>query len=250
MSKYKKWYDAITKRGQTRILETYTESHHIIPESLGGKDSPDNLTELTAREHFICHWLLVKIYKDGDAHWKMLNALRIMRAENKKQTRYSTKITSRVYENLKEEYARLQSERFSGTNNGFYGKKHKDDARKKISEANRGEKNGAKKPEARLKLSVSRLGKKREEFNEEWKLNLSKNHKSKQPGFNGSLSDDTKKKIGDKIRGRKQSDEEKLARSLANKGKIREKQLCPHCNQVIAVNTYVRWHGDNCKKKV
>ena len=63
------------------------------------------------------------------------------------------------------------------------------------------------------------------------------------------VSEETKKKIGDKIRGRKQTDEEKEARRIANLGKKREKKQCPHCNQLVAVNGYARWHGDNCKKR-
>ena len=117
MNKYETWYAAITKRGQDRHTDSYTESHHIIPRSLGGNDEPTNITKLTAREHFICHWLLTKIYREGEAHWKMLNALRIMRAENAKQTRYSNRITARVYTNLKEEYSKLQSEKMMGENN-------------------------------------------------------------------------------------------------------------------------------------
>ena len=78
---------------------------------------------------------------------------------------------------------------------------------------------------------------------------MSKNHRSKRPDFNGSLSEETKKKIGDKIRGRKQSPEERAMRGLANKGKKREKLLCPHCQKMIAVNTYPRWHGDRCSER-
>lgn len=26
-------------------------------------------------------------------------------------------------------------------------------------------------------------------------------------------------------------------------------KICSHCNKLIAVNTYPRWHGDNCKRK-
>lgn len=37
------------------------ERHHVIPKCLGGSNSKDNLVELTAREHFICHWLLHRI---------------------------------------------------------------------------------------------------------------------------------------------------------------------------------------------
>jgi hypothetical protein len=65
--------------------------------------------------------LLTKIYPTGEEHWKMINAFRMMRAKNPNQQRYSTKITSRVYENLKKEYSALQSTRVSGENNPMYG---------------------------------------------------------------------------------------------------------------------------------
>jgi hypothetical protein len=250
MNKYEKWYKDITQRGQTRLLETYTETHHITPRSLGGSNSKENITKLTAREHFICHWLLIKIYKTGEEHWKMLNALRIMRAENKNQTRYSTKITASVYQQLKEEYSKLQSLKFKGENNGFFGKKHTEETKLKIKQANTGEKNGAKKESTKLKISEKKKGVKRGEFNQQWIENLSKNHKSKQPGFDGSLSEATKRKISQSMRGRKQSEEEKKARSLANMGKKKPKKQCPHCHKFIAVNGYARWHGDNCNKKV
>lgn len=252
MNKYEKWYADITKRGQTRVIESYTETHHIIPESLGGDDSTQNLTELTAREHFICHWLLTKIYKDGDAHWKMLNALRIMRAENKNQTRYSTKITSRVYENLKEEYSRLQSEKVAGQNNPMFGDKfyRSEEGFRKQKEAVTGDKNGSKKPEARLKIANSKIGKKRDEFSDEWRKNLSTAVSGENNGMYGkNHTEETKQKQREKAIGRKQSEEVKKKKADAIRGLKREKQLCSHCNQMIAVNTYARWHGDNCKKK-
>ena len=124
MNKYKQWYANITERAKNRHLDSYTESHHIIPRSLGGGDEPDNLVNLTAREHFICHWLLVKM-TTGQEHYKMLNALRMMRAEKQGQQRYTTKITARVYESIKQEYAELQSKQFTGTGNGMFGKHHK-----------------------------------------------------------------------------------------------------------------------------
>lgn len=42
--------------------EGYTERHHIIPSCIGGGDEPENLIRLTAREHFVAHRLLAKIY--------------------------------------------------------------------------------------------------------------------------------------------------------------------------------------------
>jgi hypothetical protein len=60
---YKKHYRLLCERGQVRILKnTYTEVHHVIPKCLGGGNAKENLTTLTAREHFIAHWLLSRMY--------------------------------------------------------------------------------------------------------------------------------------------------------------------------------------------
>lgn len=78
----------------------YFEKHHIIPKCLFGSNSKSNLVLLTAREHFICHWLLIKMTLGND-QYKMMNALRMMRSSGSQHDRYDTKITSRVYENLR-----------------------------------------------------------------------------------------------------------------------------------------------------
>jgi hypothetical protein len=245
MNKYERAYQIIISNGSTTKQPGY-ERHHIVPESLGGTDDASNLVYISARVHFVCHWLLTKIYPTGEEHWKMLNALRMMRAENPNQKRYKTKITSRVYAKLKEEYSVLQSQRMKGSGNGFYGKRHTDDAKQRISEANTGRIQPLHEKE---KQRAKMTGRTREAFSEEWLENLSKNHRSKQPGFDGSLSEETKKKIGDRIRGTKQSEETKQKKADAIRGLKREKRLCPHCQQLVAVNGYARWHGDNCKYK-
>jgi hypothetical protein len=245
MNKYEKWYTAITERAKNRTVTGYTESHHVIPRSLGGSDDADNLVDLTAREHFVCHWLLVKIHT-GESRNKMIYALRMMRAEKHGQQRYESKITARVYESIKKEYSEIASKRFSGAGNGFYGKHHTPEAREAIRQKNIGNQIN---DNQREKIVQSKLGKKRQPFNEEWKENLSRNHKSKQPDFDGSLSNETRRKIGDKLRGRKQTEEEKQRRALANTGKTKPKRHCAHCDRMIAVNTYARWHGDHCGLK-
>jgi hypothetical protein len=67
-NKYTKCYNRIIERAQlyhrTKKKDTYFESHHILPKSLGGIDSSDNKILLTAKEHFICH-LLLTIDQDG-----------------------------------------------------------------------------------------------------------------------------------------------------------------------------------------
>ena len=244
MNKYETWYATIIKNAKQRILESYTEIHHIIPRSLGGQDTKDNLVDLTAREHFVCHWLLTKIYPTGEEHWKMLNALRMMRAEKSGQHRYNTKITGRVYAQLKEEYSILQSEKNKGAGNRFYGKQHTEEAKRRISEANTGRKQTA---EEKQKQIDAITGRKRVPFSEEWKAKLSASSAGENNSRYGvEVSEETRKKIGDKIRGRKHTEEEKKKRADAIRGTKREKLLCPHCQQLIAVNTYPRWHGDRC----
>jgi hypothetical protein len=74
---YKKIYDQIIDRSKCRKIEGYTEKHHIIPKCMGGNNSIENLAILTAREHFLCHLILVEIYptipKLKQALWVMVN---------------------------------------------------------------------------------------------------------------------------------------------------------------------------------
>jgi len=112
-NKYSKTYFAITSNAKQRITEGYTELHHIIPQSMGGSNDKDNLVELTAREHFICHWLLIKM-TEGKDRSKMLYALNGMKAENRYQQRYNTKITARVYETYRIEHAENHSNTMKG----------------------------------------------------------------------------------------------------------------------------------------
>lgn len=220
MNKYKKWYADIIENAKHRVLDGYKESHHILPRSLGGSDNNDNIVDLTAREHFICHWLLTKIYT-GEARGKMINAMYMMRAESSHQKRYESKITSRIYENLREEYSQY------------------------ISNLNKGR---VQPPEEKEKQILAQTGRTRGSFSNEWKENLSKNHKSKNPNYNTAHSEETKKKMSEKAKGRKYSAETIEKRASKIRGSKREKILCPHCKNLIAVNTYPRWHGDNCKE--
>ena len=112
-NKYTKYYTSLTNRAKGRILNEYTERHHIIPQSLGGSNNKDNLVDLTAREHFICHWLLIKMTEGGHRS-KMLYALQGMKAENKYQQRYSSSITARVYEKYRIEHSQNHSETMKG----------------------------------------------------------------------------------------------------------------------------------------
>lgn len=117
---YKKIYDSIIEYRKVQPpLKEYCETHHIIPKSIGGSNIKDNLVILTAREHFICHLLLVKIYENSQNYYKMVKAFFMMQSESTNQQRY---ISSRKYSKLKEYFAKMQSNSVTGNKNPNYGK--------------------------------------------------------------------------------------------------------------------------------
>ena len=218
MNKYSRWYEAIIDRARPRKLDGYKERHHIIPRSLGGNDSDLNLVDLTAREHFICHWLLVKMHT-GLNRGKMINALVMMRASSKYQDRY---INGRVYEHLRKEY----SEYISKMNTGRIQPMHE-----------------------KVKQKLAQTGRKRKPFSEEWKNNMSKAQSgTNNPMFGKTHSEETRQKISQRATNRRKETPDEIERRIAKiRGRKREKKFCQHCEQHIAVNTYPRFHGDKCK---
>lgn len=110
------------KDGQRSI--GYFEKHHIQPKSLGGSNDEINLVKLTAREHFICHWLLVKMHKVGSKEReKMLYAFWRMKGDPN-GNKY---VNSKAYEKLRIEFVQvvsdLMSQTQSGNKNSQFGKK-------------------------------------------------------------------------------------------------------------------------------
>jgi len=63
MNYEKNYYDYIAyvkTLNRSKDDGNYYERHHIVPRSLGGSNDDDNLVLLTAREHFLAHYLLWK----------------------------------------------------------------------------------------------------------------------------------------------------------------------------------------------
>ena len=119
---YRKLYFRIIENRKCNPLpeNIYGETHHIIPRSIGGSNDPDNLVRLTPREHFICHYLLTKMYPEGSYEWhKMNHAFLMMKAASSNQKRY---FNSRLYEASKTRFSIVMSKEQKGKRNSQYGK--------------------------------------------------------------------------------------------------------------------------------
>jgi len=221
-SKYTRWYYQLINRAQTRELsrDIYTEKHHIIPRCLGGDNSLENLARLTAREHFIAHWLLTKM-TNGESQKKLAYACkRMMHSKNNNQIRY--KISSKIYENLKKQLnITLKNRKFSDEwlsklkYSAQQRAANESDAAKDIRRKTMTAANKARKGEKRLAIT----GEKNHMFGV--KLTGNNNH-----FFGKSHNEETLKKL----RGPK------------------PKYNCVHCNKIVGgAANLERWHNNNCK---
>lgn len=169
-------------------VDGYVEHHHIIPRSEGGPDNNDNIVALTAREHYICHLLLAKIYND----YKMWHAVNLMSRLNDK-----VKINSRLYEMVRINSAKKHSEIMVGRQSWNKGKTgiYSDETIKKISESTKA---AMQDPVLRRHLSDVKKGKatwnKGKKMSEEQKHKISATLKGNKP------SEETKRKISIKIK--------------------------------------------------
>lgn len=116
----KAYFKIIRNRRDNPLKGCYLESHHIIPRSLGGKDFITNLVSLTAREHFIVHWLLSKMFTDKVKKAKMIMAFAMMLVSAKNQNRY--KFTSRQFQYLRELHSNSMKLLQAGEKNSQFGK--------------------------------------------------------------------------------------------------------------------------------
>jgi len=149
---YLKHYVNLIHKAQNRSKpEGYTEKHHIIPKSCNGSNNKNNLAILTAREHYIAHLLLAKIYGGS-----MIYAIYRMTPHKRRN--------SRLYKKFKEEWKIWFSNNFSGVNNHMYGRKHTDETILKFREyykthdhVMKGKKGKKLSEEAKKKISIFNL---------------------------------------------------------------------------------------------
>ena len=124
-NKYTCIYYRIINRAKTRGFLPNTEEHHIIPASFyknhsrsnqspgwleGNPNSPDNLVDLTVREHRLCHILLTKMTV-GTAQHKMARAAKWIMDSKEKILGLSKGM---LYEKIKEDARLANSQRHKG----------------------------------------------------------------------------------------------------------------------------------------
>lgn len=237
-NKYTRIYETIIDRATTRQIDGYTETHHIVPRSLGGTDDTTNLVRLTAREHFICHLLLTKM-TTGLSKRKMSHAAFLM-AHGRGAREFV--VHSRTY-------ARLVRE----NNAAKKGRRQSEASKKKNADAHRGKKHSQ---ETREKQSRTALGKKktaetRRHMSEYWKDRPRQKH-----------TEETKLQIAASLKGRNTWQVGVAAASEARRGtrhsaetkaKMRgaqaavERVRCEDCGAEVRPCHLARWHGSRCK---
>ena len=224
-SKYTRWYNQLVEQAKVRVLprDVYTEKHHIIPRSLGGDNSVDNLVRLTAREHFVCHWLLTKMV-DGAEQKKMAYACKMMmHSHGDGQQRY--RITSSVYESLKQKLNTILKNRV-----------FTDSWREKlkVSAQRRAQNEG---PEQKAIRRANRISGNKKRKGEKRPGQTGCNNHFYGKGFFGA----------DNPFYGKTHTEETLKKLRVPKPKIK----CNHCGSIVGgESNFKRWHGDNCKSAI
>lgn len=145
---------------KSQVIDGYSEKHHIIPKSMGGTDSRDNLIALTPRQHFVAHWMLWKTYGGsmGRAFFMMSNF-----------GKYG-KVSSKTYAMAREDYSKqVVIQMANKPNIPAFTPEH----RAKLSQAKLGRKLS---PQHRENVRLAALGRK---CSEETKMKISNTKKQK-----------------------------------------------------------------------
>lgn len=207
---YKKIYEQLidSRKNKPKIPGQYYERHHIVPFSMSKDNNEKNLIYLSAREHFLAHWLLWRIHRNRQtayAFWCMCNW-------NTELQKLNRKFSSIVYAEAKEACHIVgKSEEFKQkVSEAQIGKKMSDETKKKISDSL---KNRSLSEEHKLKIKNTRLA---NPVSDEAKKKISEFRKGK------LLSDETKKKISESLKHIKYPNRKKVACSCETKRKISE----------------------------
>ena len=238
---YQNTYNSIIKNAKDRNWQkgdVVLETHHIIPRSCGGGNEKDNLVNLTPREHFVCHLLLVKLYEGTEFYTKMIRAS-VMMTRGSVNSRIYQRIKQIHVENLRQQViSEKQKKAISIANTGNKGRtghKNNDNQRKANALVNGRKSRGIF--TEREKESFKKLA----EMNRRRCIGK-KPANTMQIEYNGVVYqgwDELSESTG-------------ITRwmYLNNSFDPSKKAVCIHCGKQTTTNTINRWHNDNCKEKI
>ena len=220
----------ITFAKQLVANDKYIESHHILPQSMGGSNDDDNLVKLSARQHYLAHWMLWKAYKSKEMTFAFFS---MSNQSNQYQGR-TCKINSRIYENLRNEFSTLLSKTAEDKwQDPAYRQKHIDTNNSEKTQKLRSDKAKAlwQNPDYVEKLLTSRA-----KARAEGRVRTD-HSKCGQPG---ELNPMKRSEVREKNTG--------INHYSNRDGYV--KPSCVHCGITTTPTNIKRWHNENCKLKV
>jgi hypothetical protein len=227
---YQKIYNDIIEkaRSENRIkhIGTYYENHHIIPKCLNGIDEKENRVLLTAKEHYLCHKLLIFIYPNNKL---IIWAFHRLTYDNLYRNR---NITSRDYQYARESLSKILTGKPPWNKNKHLTKEHCEN------------------------MGNARKGKKHsEETLQKMKNHIfSKEHKQKLKESRNKRTKEIDKKQSESVKGEKnhffgRTRESESIEKMKNTQRL-NMVICEYCEKECYVNIYNRFHGEKCKHKI
>lgn len=218
-NKYSKWYFSIIKKAKSLNRQKgsgiYYENHHVIPKCkpFNGSNGKENLVLLLPREHFLCHWLLVKMCVNKDQEIKMKYAITRMMKNNKithahawSKWQYDINAKIRI---------KIMKDKHSICQSPMQGKTHSE--------------------ETKERMRISKLGIKLGKYKDRTKEHSENISKALIGKSNGPRTEETKRKISESQKGKPQ-----------NKKMI----ICSKCGKENYTTQIKRYHNENCKSGV
>lgn len=230
---YQKLYNNLVDSAR-KNSEGYLETHHIVPKCMGGNDDKDNLVKMTARQHFIAHWLLYKIYRSSTLAHAWFSMCRCGAGQDE---RY---VNSKHFAKARAALSIALSESMRGNNNGFFGKKHTEESKRKIREKRKLQ---VTTEETKRKMSETRTGVVK---SEEHRRKIGESGKGKVPLKNVETGESVRVDRSELYR----FDPNIWKNPFAMACKEQPKSTCPHCGKTSnSPGNMKRWHFDKCKEK-
>jgi hypothetical protein len=251
---YNNIYYHLINVAKARTLNKPFERHHAIPRCMGGLNIPENIVNLTPREHIHAHLLLAKIYPQ---HFGLITAATLMSA-NLTSSKVASQLRERFIEMLKsmprtEQHKQAISE-------ALKGRKLSSELKHRLSELAKTRPSVSEITREKLSNTMRRKYKSGERVHHmlgkqhtpETKTKLKDSWNSNQFSDPLILKKAQETKLKNKLNGKRYS---RIPATEETKQLLREKALeraklrvtCPHCGKEGPKANMAQYHFNKCK---